>query len=364
MSTDRNFVAKNGLTVNTNLIFANGTNSRVGIMTATPDATLAVNGTANVSGAVAFANTLAVAGDATFVKNVSCAWIVSTNPIAQANNAAYLGGVAAALYSTHAYSDAGDGVAYSNAMADTLSRSGTYTGNNTFGGTNTVFTSNAFGGNLTLSGLLTISSNTVTIGTAGKWLANGNFGVGILTPAVKMDVYGTGANASLTADTGIFKIGGTITQELTFGEHTATPFAFWMQTKKNTNDGTTYPLSLNPLGGNIGIGKVNPGVALDVNGAITASSDITSNSDRFYKKDIVEIQNALEKVKQLIGVTFQRDGEDYRSAGLIAQDVEKVLPEAVRTNTDGKLTLAYFSVLGLIVEAIKDLDKKVDRLSK
>jgi len=60
---DKAFIVKNGLIVNTNLIYASGSN--VGILTVSPDATLAVNGTANVSGAVYFGNSLTVAANIT-----------------------------------------------------------------------------------------------------------------------------------------------------------------------------------------------------------------------------------------------------------------------------------------------------------
>ena len=76
---------------------------------------------------------------------------------------------------------------YSNAMSDTLSRNGNYTGNNTLAGTNTIISSN-----LTVSGTFTnYVSNSVTIGTAAYHVANGNFGISNSTPADKLSINGT-----------------------------------------------------------------------------------------------------------------------------------------------------------------------------
>jgi hypothetical protein len=101
------------------------------------------------------------------------------------------------------------------------------------------------------------------------------------------------------------------------------------------------------------------------NGEITAAGNITAYSDRKLKENIEPIENAVNKVQQLNGVTFNRnDLEDTskRYAGLIAQDVEQVLPEAV----EGEETLAvdYNATIGLLVEAIKELKSEVDDLKE
>lgn len=106
--------------------------------------------------------------------------------------------------------------------------------------------------------------------------------------------------------------------------------------------------------GNVGIGKTNPTVALDVVGAITATGDITAYSDVRLKRNIVLIDGAVDKVKRLSGVTFDRVDHDARSVGLLAQEVRDVLPEAVRD--DGEyLSVNYNGLIGLLVEAIKEL---------
>ena len=88
-----------------------------------------------------------------------------------------------------------------------------------------------------------------------------------------------------------------------------------------------------------------------------------SASDEKLKKNIEVIPNALDKVKELKGVNFNYKKDGKRSTGLIAQDLQKVLPEAVYTTNDIEtkeehLAINYGLVIGLLVEAIKELESK------
>jgi len=101
---------------------------------------------------------------------------------AYSNAVSYAGSIAATAYSNAvSYADVVSGSAYSNAMSDTLSRNGSYTGNNSFGGTNTIFTSNvAMEGALVVNNNVTIkNSNTLTVGnsTANSLLTSGRISI-------------------------------------------------------------------------------------------------------------------------------------------------------------------------------------------
>jgi hypothetical protein len=110
------------------------------------------------------------------------------------------------------------------------------------------------------------------------------------------------------------------------------------------------------------------------NGDIHADGDIiaysTTISDERLKTGIMPITNALAKVKQLNGCTFTYLSDGKKSAGLIAQDVEKVLPTAVSEKElplkmdDGEKykVLQYDQTIGLLVEAIKELSSKIEQL--
>lgn len=89
--------------------------------------------------------------------------------------------------------------------------------------------------------------------------------------------------------------------------------------------------------------------------------NFVSSSDARLKSDIAPIPDALAKVQALNGVTFTMAGSDVRQMGLIAQEVQAVAPEAV-VETEGLLRLAYGNLIGLLVEAIKDLAREVEQL--
>ena len=100
------------------------------------------------------------------------------------------------------------------------------------------------------------------------------------------------------------------------------------------------------------------------NGSITAGGNVTAYSDINIKTNVELISNALEKVLDIRGVTFNRTDVDCdRQSGVIAQDVEKVLPEVVQENDQGIKTVAYGNMIGLVIEAIKELKITVDALS-
>ena len=105
-------------------------------------------------------------------------------------------------------------------------------------------------------------------------------------------------------------------------------------------------------------------------GDLTVKGDIIAYgapSDRKYKENIKPIESALDKAMQLQGVTFDwKDSESIldikEDIGFIAQDVEKVLPELVRDNGKGNLSLRYQGITPVLLEAIKELKAEIDLL--
>jgi len=95
----------------------------------------------------------------------------------------------------------------------------------------------------------------------------------------------------------------------------------------------------------------------------TSTGDLTANSDSRLKKDVEPIENALDKVDAITGVTFSLiAGDEARRTGVIAQDVQAVLPEAVHTDENGLLSVAYGNLVGLAFQAIKELRAEVAEL--
>jgi hypothetical protein len=119
----------------------------------------------------------------------------------------------------------------------------------------------------------------------------------------------------------------------------------------------------------LGVG-VNPsGTA----GRIDASNDIVafSTSDRRLKENITPIANAIDKVKALTGVEFDWKeetkhvhGYEGHDSGVIAQEVKEVMPTAIRENESGYLSVRYEKLIGLLIEANKELANRVEELEK
>jgi hypothetical protein len=97
-----------------------------------------------------------------------------------------------------------------------------------------------------------------------------------------------------------------------------------------------------------------------VTGDFTASGNVTAYSDERLKSSVETIPDALSKVLNVRGVTFDMNAE--RGTGVIAQELEKVLPEAVFDNEDGMKSVAYGNVVGLLIEAIKEQQTQIETL--
>ena len=119
-----------------------------------------------------------------------------------------------------------------------------------------------------------------------------------------------------------------------------------------------WPFTLDVNNNDITVG----GNFLAVAGNIAASGNVSAYSDERLKDNIVTIPNALAKVMALRGVEFDKDGA--HNIGVIAQEVQKVVPEVVFENTDEMKTLsvAYGNLVGLLIEAIKDQQAQIDEL--
>jgi hypothetical protein len=137
----------------------------------------------------------------------------------------------------------------------------------------------------------------------------------------------------------------------------------------DTSSSTGVNLQLN----SIGAGTAASGTT----GDIRATADVTAyySSDATLKENVVEIENALDKVKKIRGVEFdwtpeyidEKGGEDgyfvrKHDVGVIAQEVEAVLPEVVGTRDNGIKAVRYDRIVALLIEAIKDQQTQIDEL--
>ncbi len=122
--------------------------------------------------------------------------------------------------------------------------------------------------------------------------------------------------------------------------------------------GDTY-FATNPAT-TVGIGTMSPAETLEVVGNVQAVAYYHSSDER--RKDNMQvIGSSIGKIRQINGVTCDWKNNGKSSIGVIAQDVEKVFPEAVKTNTvTGMKTVEYAALVAPLIEAVKELNTKVE----
>ncbi len=137
-----------------------------------------------------------------------------------------------------------------------------------------------------------------------------------------------------------------------------------------STEGVVY----SPNSGNLGIGTTNPSSRLTISGDVNVTGIITANdfnsaSDIKLKDNVKTIEDPINKIIKIDGVSFDWKNNSKPSMGVIAQNIEKVLPELV-TDGDTK-TVNYNGITGLLIECIKsqqkqidDLNQRIDNLSK
>ncbi len=133
----------------------------------------------------------------------------------------------------------------------------------------------------------------------------------------------------------------------------------------------TNGAALQTSANNVGIGGASDATyKLKVYGTMVATADVIAyvSSDKRFKDNIKPISNPIEKIKQIGGYSFDwndnqniHTGKDY---GVIAQEIEEILPELVQTREDGYKGVKYDRIVSLLIEAVKDQQKQIDELKK
>ncbi|MDG0815777.1 tail fiber domain-containing protein [Bdellovibrio svalbardensis] len=196
--------------------------------------------------------------------------------------------------------------------------------------------------------------------------SSGNVGINITNPTNKLDVGGLSQSGSYSTSDGARFHEGNL--GINFGGNDAGTFG-WIQ---GTNAGTgAANIVMQRFGGSVGIGTTTPGYKLDVQGGgVNASGGYTQTSDIRLKTNVEYLQSkdSLEKISSLRGIHYDwkdqtKLGTD-RQIGLIAQDVEKVFPEAVKKNSEGFLSVSYSNLVAPVIEAIKELFKNSEHQAR
>jgi len=195
------------------------------------------------------------------------------------------------------------------------------------------------------SGAIVVTTGTnPTINLATTAVTPGTYGGSTQIPVITIDSFGRAtalANASVTIPSAL-----TITDD-------------------NATNSTLYPLFANATG-------------VTATTIFTDSSDLTFNpstgtlsaviftslSDQNMKDNIQTVPNALETVNQLNGVSFNWKFNGNKSYGVIAQEIEQVIPDIVQTSENGNKTVDYQALSAFLIEAIKELSNEIEQLKK
>jgi hypothetical protein len=309
------------LGVNTSLFsfVPQSTNPRLGIGTGDPKFNLDVNGNGRFTGIVSASN-LVISGLSTFGNSTTGIKIDGTTGIITSNT--------------------GTAVTFVGNLTGTASTA-------SFATTST----NVIGGIASVSSLFV---NTLGISTLGIVVISA--GIITATSSGIVTYFGDGSKLS--------NIGASIS---TNTSNQAQFITYVTGTGATSGLGvTTAGLVFNPSSNSLGIGTTNPTSKLYVNGdvfvtGIITSTDFNSASDIRLKENIQKIDNPIDKIIRIEGVTFDWKSSNKSSMGVIAQNIEKVLPQLV--NGEDSKTVNYNGIIGLLIECVKTQQEQIDNLN-
>jgi hypothetical protein len=246
------------------------------------------------------------------------------------------------------------------------------------------------GGALGIAGQISISNTTASTSTStGSIVTLG--GIGVAGNVYATGFYGDGAN--LTNITAAGFAGGTVPNATTFSSLVTINNGISTNNTANISMGSGTRQMLNLFGTAYGLGiQTNslyyrsasafrwhrggvhsntegaPGtggtqaLVLDASSNLTATGNVTAFSDERLKTDVEIITDPIGKILQLNGVTFTWIDTGQRGLGVIAQQVQRVLPELIVVDENGYLSVAYGNLTGLLIEGVKAHEQDISHL--
>ena len=198
------------------------------------------------------------------------------------------------------------------------------------------------------------------VNTSGNQATSGNAGSATVLQTART-INGVSFNGSSNISLSLANLG-----------FTGASNANYITNNNQLTNGAGYTTSVGDITGvtagtNLNGGGSSGSVTLNLDSTITVTTvnagTVNTTSDERAKKDITPITGALNKVQQLGGYSFTLKETDERSSGVIAQEVQKVMPELVQEGTEGLLAVQYGNMVGLLIEAIKEQQVQIDALT-
>jgi hypothetical protein len=214
-------------------------------------------------------------------------------------------------------------------------------------------------------------------------------GVSTVTPDAKLHVIGDTITAAITLssdgsavdpslawiadpDTGMYRIADDVVGLSSGGQEIVRVDTNGMTVRGDftvaVDSTTSNGIFWNAVDNRLGINRRDPPSALYVDGDIRASGNVFAESDRRIKKDLEPIDGALDKVARLTGYTYRRsdkEHDDNKYMGLIAQEVLDVVPEVVQYDENADMYgVAYGNVVALLIQALKEQQAQIEEMRK
>ena len=217
-----------------------------------------------------------------------------------------------------------------------------------------------------------ITALTLDMSEAGNASFNGTVtaNAGVVVDNITID----GTEIDLSSGDLTIDVAGDVTIDADGGDIVFADGGTTIATHSNISN-TSYRITVGPsdadfvVRGNDG-GSGITAMTLDMSaaGAATFNDDVTAFSDKRLKTDISNIENGLDKVMQMQGVYYKRNDQDdaKTKVGVLAQDMEVIVPEVVLTADDEMQTKSvdYGKLTAVLIEAIKDLKAEIEELKK
>ncbi|RAJ20584.1 tail fiber domain-containing protein, partial [Pedobacter cryoconitis] len=214
----------------------------------------------------------------------------------------------------------------------------------------------------------------------------GKLGIGTITPGKELDIKGVMRSQNLIIDAGLYSGNYSSTSEIDFIRNAANDRWILGSSLNSRGNNTFEFIHLTGTGTierifaydyttkGFAINNANPSSTYKfyVNGTAGGTSAWANASDRRYKKDILPITNALNKIKKMQGVGYNWRTDDFKNMdfdkkhqlGVIAQDIEKIIPEAVTKDKKGYLSVSYTTLIPVLIEAIKEQQIQISSRDK